>query len=102
MLRYLTSRDGAASAEYAMLLGIIGALVAIALFVFGGAVAEQMDSAANTLAQGGVPDQLASASSAGAGGVGAGSSGKASHGRGAAHANGGNGWGGGSGGGLGH
>jgi hypothetical protein len=74
MLKYLTSSDGASSAEYAMLLGILGGLVAIALFVFGGAVAEQMDSATTTVASGGAP--TASSGTSGAGGASAGASGR--------------------------
>ena len=102
MLRYLRSRDGASAAEYAMLLGIIGGLVAIALFVFGGAVAEQMDSATATVASGGASQAATSDSASNGPARGGVSSASTSHGRGAAHANGGLGWGGGAGGGRGH
>ena len=107
MLKYLASRDGASSAEYAMLLGIVGGLVAIALFIFAGAVAEQMTSATATVASGGAPQTSTAGSSAGGGSAssaaGRGTSTAAlAGGNGAANANGGNGVGGGAGGGRDH
>jgi Flp pilus assembly pilin Flp len=100
MLKYLRSCDGASSAEYAMLLGMVGGLMAIALFVFGAAVAERIGSSTDILASGGAPPTGSPAGPGSGPGQGAGAS-NLGGGNGAAHANGGNGIGGGSGGGRG-
>jgi hypothetical protein len=52
MLKYLSSQDGASSAEYALLLAAVGGIVGIALFIFGAAIAGQVSSTASIVATG--------------------------------------------------
>lgn len=50
MRHYLLSREGGTAAEYALILAIIGAAIAGAALLFGGAVASSMNNASATIA----------------------------------------------------
>jgi Flp pilus assembly pilin Flp len=80
---YLKDEAGASAAEYALLLGVIGAAVAVALFMLGSSIASQFGATAEVLDS---PDgQLASSQGGGSsggsssGGTGGGSGGGGSN-----------------------
>jgi Flp pilus assembly pilin Flp len=49
--RYLRSEDGASAAEYAMILGALGAVVAVALFALGGSISRAFTNASGVVGQ---------------------------------------------------
>ncbi|QDP19475.1 Flp family type IVb pilin [Sphingomonas xanthus] len=49
--RLLADRSGASAAEYALILAIIGAAIAIAAIGLGGAIGNSMTDAANNISQ---------------------------------------------------
>lgn len=48
-IKMLKDESGASAAEYALILAIIGAAVAVAAVTLGGAIANAMDNASNCL-----------------------------------------------------
>ena len=49
--KIFTNRRGASAAEYAMILAIIGAAIAVAAVGLSGAIANEMNDAASNIAQ---------------------------------------------------
>ena len=47
VLAYLGDEEGASAAEYALILAIVGAAIAAAMLVLGGAIRNAIDTAAN-------------------------------------------------------
>ncbi len=47
--KLLTDRSGASAAEYAMILAVIGSIIAIAALGLGGAISGALDTAATTI-----------------------------------------------------
>jgi pilus assembly protein Flp/PilA len=52
---FLTDNSGAAAAEYALILAVVGAGIATAAYQLGGAIKNSIDSAKNEIATGGKP-----------------------------------------------
>ncbi len=52
LARFLREENGAAAAEYALLLAIIAAGLAVAAGTLGTAISNAMDNASNTIAEG--------------------------------------------------
>jgi pilus assembly protein Flp/PilA len=50
VLAYLGDEEGASAAEYALILAIIGAAIALAMIFLGGTIANAVDKAANCIA----------------------------------------------------
>ena len=48
----MLDQSGAAAAEYALILAIVGAAIALAAFQLGGAIANSMNKAKNSIASG--------------------------------------------------
>ena len=48
-LSYLKDENGASAAEYALILAIIGAAIAVAMFFLGGAISNAVDRAGNCI-----------------------------------------------------
>ena len=56
-LRMMKDQSGASAAEYALILAIVGAGIAIAAFGLGGAVSNAMDKATTEIESGGAPEE---------------------------------------------